>query len=66
MEGANNGSNVDVNIEDELPTRKFENMKPKPANKLDPTNKSGKESNVGVRINFPPSKSEKKEIDKVN
>ena len=41
-------------------------MKPKSVNKLDPTNKRGKKSNVfSVGIYFLPSKSEKKEIDKV-
>ena len=64
IEGANNESNVDVNIEDKLPI--LENMKPKSVNKLDPTNKRGKKSNVfSVGIYFLPSKSEKKEIDKV-
>ena len=67
MEGASNGGNVNINIDNELPTKKMDSLKPKSSNKLDPTDKNGKDSNVfDIRINFPPSKSEKKEINKVN
>ena len=43
------------------------NREPRSSNELDPTDKKGKSSNVfGVSINYPPTKDEKVEINKIN
>ena len=67
MEGASNEDTVEVNVEDDLPTKKMDNKSLNSTNQFDPLKKRGKESNVFcVKINFPPNKSEKNEIDKIN
>ena len=66
-DGASKPDDVDRNIEEELPSKMLESMKPKSVNHLDPANKQGKMSNVfEIEINFPPNKQEKKEIDRIN
>ena len=53
--------------EKELPSKKLDSTKPKSSNPLDPSDKKGKLSNVfWNKIHFPPSKSEKEEIDNIN
>ena len=67
MEGASNEDTVEVNVEDDLPTKKMYNKSLNSTNQFDPLKKRGKESNVFcVKINFPPNKSEKSELYKIN
>ena len=50
-----------------LPAKKLDAIKQPSNNPLDPSDRRGKASNVfGVKIDFPPQKSEKAEIDRIN
>ena len=58
---------TEKNVETELPLGKLDSKKKSSGNELDPSDKKGGKSNVfEVEINFPPTKSEKVEIDKIN
>ena len=60
-----NASNSDE--EEELPIKRMPIEEPRSSNTLDPTDKKGKSSNVfGIAINFPPTKDEKVQINKIN
>ena len=55
------------NKEEDLPVKKKESVSQKCTNSLDPTDKIGSASNVfNIEINFPPIKSEKEQIDRIN
>ena len=58
---------LSTNEIEELPTGKMANKEPRSNNKLNPTDKKGKHSNVfKLKINYPPNEEEKAKINKIN
>ena len=66
-EKSDNKKQTETNIDGDLPAQKLKSLEKKTQNLFDPSEKKGKMSNVfKISINFPPSKSEKYGIDKIN